>query len=72
MSSKFINPLDSVSTKPLVAESSNKEQMESTSMDNNTYGQCPKCQGPMAPVKIANNEDVIWCNGCRVSSPVKE
>lgn len=73
--SKFFNPLDNVSEEPLVAESNVSESgadMESTSMNNDQYGICPKCKGPMSDVKIADNEDVIWCDKCRVSSPVKE
>jgi len=72
MTNKFFNPLDSVDIDTNTSESSNKDpKMESTSMESK-YAECPKCHGAMKPVKIINDEDVIWCNGCRVSSPIKE
>lgn len=65
---------------PFASESG--EQLESTSalggttrvdrvVDNNSYGNCPKCSRAMPVVKNASGSKIFHCDKCRVSSPCK-
>lgn len=55
-------------------ETQPKEKMESTAgaFSYDKYGQCPRCSQQMTKALILNNEQVLWCNTCRISQPEKE
>lgn len=48
---------------------SNAERQTSVSMTNTIVGTCPKCQKSMSSALIINNEDVYYCESCRVCLP---
>jgi predicted nucleic acid-binding Zn ribbon protein len=65
MMPKIFNPLDDLKIEP------QKPSMVSTSLSNDSYGVCPKCNKYMTPTKLINDEEAIWCESCRVTSPIK-
>lgn len=72
MNSKFVDPLENVEIHVSTSSAeAGQEPMESTSMHNHTFDQCPKCSQKMSPAKIADGEDVVYCSRCRVSSPLE-
>ncbi len=65
---------------PLACMETSNEELESTSslggssrahrvVNNDNYGNCPKCEKPMPLVKNAQKLDVFFCEACRVSAP---
>jgi hypothetical protein len=64
MSKLPLNILDSVSA-------SMEGVLKTESLENGTAGTCPKCKQYMPRAKI-QQEEVYYCEGCRVCQPIKE
>lgn len=56
------NPLND-----LVSESSEPTQSTS-SLINDVMGMCPKCKKPFGSA-LVNNDNIYYCESCRVSQP---
>ncbi len=62
-----------VSFDPLEALASTPAFKSQSALYNEKVGVCPKCGQPMSKAFIAHPADeVFYCDGCRVSSPLPD
>lgn len=69
MTEKIFNPL--YATKPQVSTSS-VPGVSTSALTNTQVGICPKCNRDMVQAVLANQDSVLFCEVCTVSSPMPD
>lgn len=68
---EVVNPLASVSTELESTSSMGGTSRTHRVVNNDQYGDCPKCNEAMPITKNAQGVSVFYCGSCRVAAPCK-
>jgi predicted nucleic acid-binding Zn ribbon protein len=67
---QFINPIDIELAEQAKTSESESHESNSRVLVHKGPSICPKCGKSMGFARLASDEQVFYCTGCRVSSPL--